>query len=89
LAPFRVDVTALAHPGRNTFRVEVANLAINHMAGVALPDDRLLNLRYGTRFEPQDMDKVQPVPSGLMGPVRLVASAVSPTSAGTLPAPGR
>jgi hypothetical protein len=87
--PYRVDVTALAHPSRNTIRIEVANLAINHMAGVALPDYRLLNLRYGTRFEPQDMDKVQPVPSGLMGPVRLVASTVRPTSAGRVPAPGR
>jgi hypothetical protein len=73
--PYRVDVTALVHAGRNTIRIEVANLAINHMAGVALPDYRLLNLKFGTRFEPQDMDKVQPIPSGLMGPVRLVASA--------------
>jgi hypothetical protein len=41
------------------------------MAGRALPDYRLLNLRYGTRFEAQDMDKVAPVPSGLTGSVRL------------------
>jgi hypothetical protein len=39
----------------------VANVAINHMAERALPDYRLLNLRYGNRFEPQDMDKVRPV----------------------------
>jgi hypothetical protein len=39
--------------GANAFRIEVANAAINHMAGRALPDYRLLNLRYGTRFEPQ------------------------------------
>jgi hypothetical protein len=32
----------------------------------------LLNLRYGT-FEPQDMDKIQPVDSGLLGPIRLIA----------------
>jgi hypothetical protein len=43
------------------------------MAGHALPDYKLLNLRYGTRFDPQDMEKVQPVPAGLFGPVRLVA----------------
>jgi hypothetical protein len=38
----------------------------------------LLNLRYGTRFEPQDMDKVQPVPAGLFGPIRLLALAAPP-----------
>jgi hypothetical protein len=72
--PYAVDVTRWLKPGRNTVRIDVANLAINHMAGRALPDYKLLNLRYGTRFEPQDMDKVRPVPSGLFGPVRLVAA---------------
>jgi hypothetical protein len=71
--PYEVDITTLIRPGPNHIRVEVGNLAINHMAGRALPDYKLLNLRYGTRFEPQDMDKVQPVPSGLLGPIRLVA----------------
>ena len=42
-------------------------------AGHALPDYRLLNLRYGERFQPQDMDKVEPVPSGLIGRIRLTA----------------
>jgi hypothetical protein len=79
--PYAIDVTRFVRPGRNTFRLEVANLAINDMAGHALPDYRLLNLRYGTRFDPQDMDKVQPVPAGLFGPIRLVAA----TGAGTTP----
>jgi hypothetical protein len=70
--PYALDVTAHLRPGANTLRLEVANLAINHMAGRARPDYRLLNLRYGTRFEPQDMDQVRPVPAGLLGPVRLV-----------------
>jgi hypothetical protein len=69
--PYTLAVTDLLRPGSNTFRIEVANVAINHMAGRALPDYRLLNLRYGTRFEPQDMDKVRPVPSGLTGPITL------------------
>lgn len=46
------------------------------MAGHALPDYRLLNLRYGVRFEPQDMDKVRAEPAGLLGPIRLVATGV-------------
>jgi hypothetical protein len=70
--PYALDVTALLRPGENKLRVEVANVAINSMAGGSLPDYRLLNLRYGVRFEAQDMDRVQPVPSGLRGPIRLV-----------------
>jgi hypothetical protein len=81
--PYAVDVTPHLRPGSNDIRIEVANLAINHMAGRALPDYRLLNLRYGTRFEPQDMDKVQPVPAGLFGPIRLVAAPAAPRVAVT------
>jgi hypothetical protein len=78
--PYRLDVTSALRPGPNTIRIDVANLAINDMAGHARPDYKLLNLRYGTRFEPQDMDKVQPVPAGLLGPIRLVAARLtSPT----------
>jgi hypothetical protein len=69
--PYTLTVTDFLRPGANAFRIEVANVAINHMAGRALPDYRLLNLRYGTRFEPQDMDKVRPVPAGLTGPITL------------------
>jgi hypothetical protein len=69
--PYLLDVSRFARRGTNTLRIEVGNLAINHMAARALPDYRLLNLRYGVRFEPQDMDKVQPVPSGLLGPIQL------------------
>jgi len=32
-------------------------------------------LRYGVRFEAQDMDKIQPVPAGLLGPIHLVSVA--------------
>ncbi len=72
--PYSVDVTRLLHTGTNKVRVSVANLAVNYMAGRALPDYRLLNLRYGARFEAQDMDKIQPVPAGLLGPIRLVTT---------------
>ena len=70
-------MTPWLRSGSNAVRLDVANLAINHMAGRALPDYKLLNLRYGTRFEPQDMDQVQPVRSGLFGPIRLIAAASS------------
>lgn len=71
--PYALDVGAFLHPGSNKIRVVVANLALNYMSGRRLPDYRLLNLRYGERFQAQDMDKVQPIPSGLLGPIRLVA----------------
>jgi len=71
--PYAVDVSAFLHAGSNKIRVVVANLALNYMASRRLPDYRLLNLRYGERFQAQDMDKVQPIPSGLLGPIRLVA----------------
>jgi hypothetical protein len=76
--PYSVDITGLLKRGENKFRILVANTAINFMAGRALPDYRLLNLRYGTRFDPQDMDKVQPVPSGLLGTIRLIPGAAMP-----------
>jgi hypothetical protein len=70
--PYSLDVTSLLKAGPNKLRIEVSNTAINYMAGHSLPDYRLLNLRYGERFRPQEMEKVQPVPSGMLGPVRLI-----------------
>jgi hypothetical protein len=74
--PYSIDVSDFLKVGDNKLRIVVGNTAINHMAGHALPDYRLLNLRYGERFQPQDMDKVQPVPSGLLGPIRLASRPV-------------
>ena len=73
--PYALDISAFLHPGSNKIRIVVANLALNYMAGRRLPDYRLLNLRYGERFQAQDMDKVQPVPSGLLGPIRLIVES--------------
>jgi hypothetical protein len=69
--PYEVDITALLRPGENTIRIVVANLAVNAMAGHP-EDDAKLTARYGERFQPQDMDRIQPEPSGLLGTVRLV-----------------
>jgi alpha-L-rhamnosidase len=72
--PYSLDVTGLVRSGKNKIRIVVANTALNYMAGHSLPDYRLLNLRYGERFQAQDMDKVQALPSGLLGPIRLIAT---------------
>ena len=71
--PYSLDLTRHLRRGANRLRIVVGNLALNYMAGHRLPDYRLLNLRYGERFQAQDMDKVRPVPSGLLGGIRLVA----------------
>jgi hypothetical protein len=72
--PYSVDVTGLLTRGENQIRIEVANLAVNLMAGRPLPDYKTLNAQYGERFQPQDMDQIQPVTSGLLGPIQLVAA---------------
>ena len=76
--PYAVDVTGLVTPGTNRIRLEVANLAVNSMAGHPLPDYRVLNERFGERFQMQDMNQIRPVPSGLLGPIRLVPTAPTP-----------
>ncbi|MFZ1012410.1 MAG: glycosylhydrolase-like jelly roll fold domain-containing protein, partial [Terracidiphilus sp.] len=73
--PYRADVTALLRPGSNDLRIVVGNTAINELAGQALPDYRLLWARYGMRFVPQDMKDLHPLPSGVLGPVKLVRSS--------------
>ena len=70
--PYVVNVTKLLKRGDNRIRIVVGNTAINYLAGHRLPDYKLLNLRYGVRFEPQDMENLQPLPSGLIGTIRLV-----------------
>ncbi len=71
--PYEVDVTRFLRTGQNEIRILVANLAINEMAGQALPDYKLLNLRYGQRFTPQGFENLVPLPSGILGGVRLIA----------------
>jgi hypothetical protein len=70
--PYVLDVTPLLRAGRNQVEVRVANLALNARAGRSEPDYRLLSARYGQRFIPQDIALVQPQPSGMLGPVRLM-----------------
>lgn len=69
--PYSLDVTKWLTPGVNRLRIVVGNTAINHLAGQPLPDYKPLHQRYGERFQPQDMENLQPLPSGLLGPIRL------------------
>ncbi|MES3021427.1 MAG: glycosyl hydrolase [Pseudomonadota bacterium] len=74
--PYVIDVTPLLRAGRNLVEVRVANVALNGRAGRAEPDYRLLSARYGQRFIPQDTALVQPQPSGMLGPVRLMEQKI-------------
>ena len=70
--PYRADVSGLLKPGENTVRIVVGNLALNVLAKGPLPAYKELTAKYGERFQAQDMQSVQALPSGILGPVRLV-----------------
>jgi hypothetical protein len=70
--PYRVDISGLLKSGDNAIKIVVANTALNEMAGEPLPDYKDLTAKYGERFQAQDMQAVQALPSGLLGTVRLV-----------------
>ncbi len=74
--PYRIDVTSWLTPGSNRIEVRVANLALNTLAGHALPDYRLLSARYTQRFVPQDTELITPRPAGLLGPVKLMGEKI-------------
>ena len=69
--PYRIDISSYLHVGANRIEVHVYNTAMNEMAGQPRRDYTALNAKYGKRFEPQDMDNLQPIPSGLLGPIHL------------------
>jgi hypothetical protein len=70
--PYEVSVGGLLLPGDNKVRVVVANLAINQMAKGPSRDYKDLTARFGERFQQQDMANLQPLPSGLLGPIRIL-----------------
>jgi hypothetical protein len=70
--PYRIDISQLVHRGENAIEVHVFNTAINLLAGQRPRDYTALRAKYGHRFDPQDMDNLQPVPSGLFGSIHLM-----------------
>jgi len=70
--PYRLDVTKLIRPGRNHVEIHVYNTALNAWAALPPHNFNPLIAKYGDRFQMQDMDKVVPVSSGLLGRVYLV-----------------
>ena len=68
--PFRVDVTGVLHPGENELAIAVTNLWVNRLIGDAQP--RTAEKYTFTTLQPYRADAPL-LPSGLLGPVRLVA----------------
>lgn len=77
MPPYSLDVTHKLKSGDNNLRIEVANLAVNHMVAHGYPTYDLAALRkqFGNRFDPQDLKRLRPLPAGLLGPIQLIASA--------------
>jgi hypothetical protein len=72
--PYQLDVTKFLKVGNNDLRIDVANTAVNYLAGHGFPnyDYRSLVEKFGERFDPQDINQITPILSGLMGPIRLM-----------------
>ena len=73
--PHILDITQALRPGRNCLEIRVTNLLINRVLGQPDPDYSKLHSEYGARFgKPREKELCKPVPSGLLGPVRIVAA---------------
>jgi hypothetical protein len=71
--PYRLDITEYLRDGSNDLAIEVYNTAINLLAEKGrLPDVNAVTERYGQRFRLQDMDVMEPLPSGMLTVPRLV-----------------
>jgi hypothetical protein len=72
--PYRLDVTKFVHSGANLIEIHVFNTALNAWSALPPHDFGPLIAEYGDRFQMQDLDRVAPISSGLLGEVRLVVS---------------
>ena len=67
--PFRLDVTEALKKGQNTVDIKVTNLWVNRLIGDAQPDTKQ-KITYTTMPFYKAGDQL--LPSGLLGPVKLV-----------------
>ena len=68
-APYALDITSFLLPGTNTLQIRVANLWANRLIGDAgLPEAERKTWMTGTPYHSTD----PLLPSGLLGPVRLL-----------------
>jgi hypothetical protein len=72
--PYRLDVSKLLKPGQNHIEIRVYNTALNAWSALPPHDYKPLIEKYGDRFQMQDLNKVEPIPSGILGTIHLVTS---------------
>ncbi len=70
--PYRLEVSRLLKPGVNHIEIHLYNTALNAWSALPPHDYKPLIARYGDRFQMQDLDKIKPVPSGILGTIYLV-----------------
>jgi hypothetical protein len=70
--PYLLDVSKFLKPGENHIEIHVYNTALNAWSKLPPHDYKPLIEKYGDRFQMQDLDKVQPIPSGILGTIHLV-----------------
>jgi hypothetical protein len=64
-------VTRLLQPGVNRIELRVYNTALNAWSALPPHDYKPLIAKYGDRFQMQDLNKVLPLPSGILGAITL------------------
>lgn len=74
--PYELDVSEFVQKGENSLRIEVANLMANRIRymdqqGISWRNYHEINF-VNIDYEPFDASVWEPVPSGLLGPVRLI-----------------
>jgi hypothetical protein len=70
--PYRLDVTKFLQPGTNHVEFHVFNTALNAWSALPRRNYGPLIAKYGDRFQMQDINRVVPISSGLLGGVRFV-----------------
>ncbi len=73
--PYRLDISKLLKPGQNKIEIHVYNTALNAWSALPPHDYTPLIEKYGDRFQMQDLNKVQPIASGLLGKIHLVTES--------------
>ena len=71
--PYSLDVTKFLKTGDNHIEIHVYNTALNAWSALPPHDYKPLIQKYGDRFQMQDLNKVTPVSSGILGAIHLVS----------------
>ena len=71
--PYKLNVTPYLKSGQNRIEIRVYNTALNAWSALPPHDYKPLIAKYGDRFQMQDLNKVVPISSGILGTIHLVA----------------